>query len=62
MIVPSVTGVRTELRVMHLPKLGHVIRIHQGTGRTVHLPVDAAYSVADAIADGLENLERSGKT
>lgn len=60
MIVPSVTGVRTELRMVHLPRLGHCVRIHQGSGRTVHLPVDAAYAVIDAVADGLDNLEKRG--
>ncbi|WAM13938.1 hypothetical protein [Rhodococcus sp. JS3073] len=54
------TGVRTELRMVHLPRLGHCVRIHQGSGRTVHLPVDAAYAVIDAVADGLDNLEKRG--
>lgn len=60
MIVPSVTGIQTEVRVVHLPKLGHCLRIHQGTHRTVHLPIDCAYGVIDAVADGLDRLERKG--
>lgn len=58
MIVPSLTGIDTELKMVWLPKLGHCLRIHQGFGRTVHLPVDAAYTVADRIVDGLELLDR----
>ncbi|NKR45789.1 hypothetical protein GS506_12855 [Rhodococcus hoagii] len=58
MRVGSITGVQTEISMVWLPKLGHCLRIHQGSGRTIHLPADMASTIADRIIDGLELLDR----